>query len=81
MKFKTVTGSLYEIDLPNNRVRRLTGTKAVTNHQNDDGDWQDYLEVSEVKVGVGVFITWRYDIVEGDTIARNTLTSDVAEII
>jgi len=58
MIFKTATGSTYEIDETNKRVRRLSGVKAATARQGKDGDWRPYVDITEVKVGSPVMIFW-----------------------
>ena len=42
MIFRTQSGSTYEIELENKRIRRLDGKKAATSRQGKDGEWKTY---------------------------------------
>jgi len=74
MKFKTVTGSIYEVD--GMRVRRLTGAKDPTPRQGEDGEWKDCLEMSNISIGQSVIFGWRLE--EG--LLKSTATSYVVAI-
>ena len=41
--FQTATGSLYELDAGQRRVRRVTESRAATSYQGADGAWRPYL--------------------------------------
>ena len=58
MKFKTESGSWYEADTENNRVRRLSGDKDPTPRQGKDGEWRSYETISPPIVGEIVVIIW-----------------------
>ena len=40
--FATESGSLYELDPANRRVRRISGERAPTPRQGTDGEWKTY---------------------------------------
>jgi hypothetical protein len=60
LTFKTATGSTYEVDRENKRVRRVVpGTSGpCKNDRIGKGEWLDYLSLSEVALGVNVIIVW-----------------------
>jgi hypothetical protein len=72
MIFYTESGSIYELDKPNNRIRRLEGVVNPTPRQGPDGEWKTFEHCSPVRKGKGVLIQW-----EG---VRSTLTSPVKTI-
>ncbi len=82
MIFRTHSGSTYEIDHPGSRIRRLVGRAEKTLRQTQDGVWQPFVSVSEVRVGLPVFIKWPDGTLpaprEGCT--PGTMTSFVEEI-
>lgn len=75
MLFKT-TFSAYEINLEQSKIRRLNGAVDPTPRQGQDGVWKEYLEVSSIKKGHPVLITWKIE----DEVRRVTETSPVVEI-
>lgn len=72
MIFHTLSGSTYELDKSNNRVRRLNGTQDPTPRQGSDGEWKTFESCSDVKEDSSVIFHW-----EG---GRCTLTSTVLSI-
>jgi len=64
MKFKTLTGSTYEIDLTNKKIRRVSGLNDPTQRQGADGDWRNYDEVipSPIEIDKSVVIYWGKDV-------------------
>lgn len=80
IKFETISGSLYEVDQENCRVRRLVGVKDPTPRQGADGDWREYADITDIAPGLAVMITWRFDVEPEAVWARSTLTSNVKEI-
>lgn len=59
MTFTTISGSKYEIDLDSNRIRRLFGIKDPTPRQGIDGEWRQYLSITEIKVGDPIIVVWK----------------------
>jgi len=81
MKFKTFSGSVYELDLNNKRIRRLNGNKAPTERQGADGEWKTYASLlNEPQVDKSLVIVWKVDIVDEEQILRTTETSYIKEI-
>ena len=78
MIFKTISGSAYEVDETNNRVRRLYGNKAPTKLQSADGEWKEFSHMTEVVVGKQVLFIWK-EAAEG-YIMPATTTNLVKEI-
>ena len=58
MKFRTESGSTYEVDVENKRVRRLAGTNPATSRQGKDGDWRDFIAATPISVGLPVLFIW-----------------------
>lgn len=56
IKFSTQTGSLYELDAPNKRVRRLQGTHEPTPRQGEDGEFREYFS-AEI-ISQGLLLVW-----------------------
>lgn len=61
MVIRTESGSLYEIDVPGSRIRRLRGTAPGTARVGNDGDWRAYAETSPPTVGHSLAIIWAAD--------------------
>lgn len=80
MKFETASGSLYEVDEENKRVRRLIGVQDPTPRQGSDGEWREYLDRTEIVVGQIALFVW--EIVNEDLLsAKSTHTSPVKRIL
>jgi len=77
-QIKTESGSTYELDLENSKIRRLSGTHEPTARQGQDGQWRSYLDITEPEVGPSLFICWSYDEASGR--AESTMTSSVTAI-
>ena len=58
MKIVTETGSTYEIDVANKRIRRLTGKGNPTPRVGKDGKWREYNSIGPVKEGLRLAIVW-----------------------
>lgn len=72
MIFKTMN-SAYEVDLENNRVRRLHGKDAPTPRQGADGDWREFVQVIGLQEkSDGVIFVW--------SPGKITQTSPIVEI-
>jgi hypothetical protein len=57
MKFQTTTGSLYEVDAVQQKVRRLSGVKDPQPRQGKDGEWRAYVDL-QLKEGKCAVIFW-----------------------
>jgi hypothetical protein len=73
MTFKTQSGSVYEVDHAQSRVRRLSGTHDPTNSQGADGEWRQYYSAL-VELGYSAYFQWNKDD------SKATITSPVVEI-
>lgn len=73
MKITTLTGSIYEIDLDNKKVRRIFGNHPPSMRQAKDGMWQTYHGISTPTIGLSLLILW-------DNGGKCTQTSNVKEI-
>jgi hypothetical protein len=78
MIFKTESGSTYEVDQENKRVRRLYGATVPTKLQSADGEWKEYAYMNDVIVGRYVVFLWK-EPVEGFAVPT-TRTNVVVEI-
>lgn len=81
--FTTETGSTYEYDLINNRIRKSAGNTSTTTLRLRDG-WKDFDSLSAVEIGKEVCIVWSKNVqlLEGspkDSIP-STITSRVVSI-
>lgn len=70
-RFLTESGSIYEVDEENRRVRRLTGEHEPTPRQGPDGQWKDFLSYDDIHIGL--MFVWEFD----GPIAKTTVTSRV----
>lgn len=73
MKFKTVSGSSYEVDLWNRRCRRLEGKGPPTPRQSQDMVWKDYVSISLPTKGARTLFVWNEN-------GHATATGEVVEI-
>lgn len=78
MKFRTVSGSIYEIEQENNRIRRLSGTIAPTERQGSDGEWKEYMYATVLTLNKPLIITWK---INEDGSLNSTITSLVKELL
>lgn len=82
MIFRTISGSSYEIDQENKKVRRLYGKLPSTDRQGQDGEWKSYKDLSDLTIGKPVVIVWDYATEDsGDILAKSTVTSLLLEIV
>lgn len=60
MRFTTESKSVYEVDLANKRMRRLSGEKDPTPRSGKDGEWKafEYIFPEKVEVGKSVIFGW-----------------------
>ncbi len=58
IRFETASGSTYELDEKNRKIRRVTGMKTPQPRQGRDGDWKPYAAVTEVRIGYPMIISW-----------------------
>lgn len=86
MIFITETGSIYEVNITERKIRRCTNLngRAASGRQGDN-EWRPYCSLSEIKVGDAVLITWdktTTPLLEGspDFAVPATITSLVVEV-
>lgn len=58
MKFETISGSVYEVDLEQKRCRRLIGTKNPQPRQGPDGQWKSFEAILGPEVGENCIFFW-----------------------
>ena len=84
MKFRTYTGSVYEVDQQGKRIRRLTGKNEPTSRQGKDNEWRAYNDLI-LNVGRSAWIFWdpkTTPLLDGSLGGSpTTVTSEVIEII
>ena len=61
ISFTTESGSVYQVDPIQSRVRRLEGNASPLPRQGKDGEWKEYWTISEIEVGLPVCIIWDPD--------------------
>jgi hypothetical protein len=90
MKFVTVSGSMYEVDLAEKKCRRLVGVNDPKPRQGKDGEWKTFHDIApEVPVkGSPVLFMWdpsTTPLLEGtpkdESALPGTMTSFVVDII
>jgi hypothetical protein len=90
MMFVTKSGSTYEVDQVDKRVRRLNGVDQPTPRMGKDGEWRSYEDIMGLQVGSSVVIMWSpqdtpplpdTSVEEGGAIMPITQTSVVEQII
>lgn len=81
IKFKTETGSIYEVDVEENKARRLSGVKDPTRHQKKDGEWKSFDFCSPIAVDKQVIFNWGCEPIGNMILIENTITSRVSEIL
>lgn len=74
--YATSSGSVYQVDYTNKRVRRLQGNGPATDRQGPDGQWKSFEDVVETSDGALGFV-WRVDTEPGRVVFRSTVTSPV----
>lgn len=89
MVLRTESGSIYEVDRKNRRVRRLTGERNPTPKVGKDGEWKAYADIqpNPPEVGVPLLIVWEVpNVTKSDMVGLvnievpTTLTSVVVAI-
>lgn len=82
MIFVTASGSTYEYDEQNKRVRRLNGKTDITPRMGKDGEWRSVASIL-VQEGSSAFILWTQycDPPPADGTFPTTVTSKVVEIL
>lgn len=60
MRFTTESKSVYEVDLANKRMRRLSGEKDPTPRSGKDGEWKvfEYIFPEKLEIGKNVIFGW-----------------------
>lgn len=58
MKFKTESGSEYEVNADDKKIRRLFGKVKPTDRQGADGEWKKYEDISDIVVGRSVIVVY-----------------------
>jgi hypothetical protein len=80
LTFRTVGGSIYEVEYATNKVRRLSNSaRAPTPRQGPDGEWREAMGIHPEQpiVGLPVLIHWKMN--EDDSM-NCTQTSIVTEV-
>ena len=86
MKFTTASGSTYEVDVDNKRVRRVSNNKNTQPTLRQGNDWRDYEYITDIVIGKPVMIFWNKSntpLLEGSPEASTpaTTTSLVSSLI
>lgn len=82
--FLTESGSVYQVDRPLRRIRRVSGKSAATRRfgGTEDGAWRTYVEISDVELGQRVWVSWERDPrPDEERMKHNTVTSRVVNIV
>ena len=83
VKFWTESGSVYELDVALQRVRRVRGDLQPTPRQGEDGEWRTFDTVfpTPIEVGASVLFIWGYYQRGASAVARSTMTSRVLGVV
>jgi len=81
--FKTISGSIYELNQEEKKIRRLYGLSTGSKRTGQDGEWKQYEDIlpDNIIPGRQVIIIWSADKVNGESVLRATETSLVKEIV
>lgn len=83
MKFFTETGSIYQIDTANKKIRRLSGTRPATSRIGEN-EWKKYLSIADLSLDRSAIIVWGDDVtpLDPDSILalKTTITSKIVSI-
>lgn len=72
--FSTISGSIYQVDEENKRIRRITGKTPPHRTFAPDGKWKPFEEITFIEVGLSACIKWP------EAVGGSTITSVVREI-
>lgn len=78
LRFLTESGSIYEIDHTERKVRRVSGKGPGTPRVGTDGSWRTFMDLNQPTVGNAVLIQWRLNPDSGAL--ETTLTSAVQRV-
>lgn len=70
--------SIYEVS--DGRIRRLMGAFDPQPRQGPDGEWKEFLTISEPTLGQPVTIVWRIVEKDGNLVAESTITGPVTHV-
>jgi hypothetical protein len=79
LQFKTISGSVYEVDQDNRKIRRLYGNLEPTKRQGNDNEWKEYETITPIEVGSAVIIGWKVLLDNNEFLIQSTMTSLVLE--
>ena len=74
---KTESGSLYEIDEENKKIRRIYGTLVPTSRFKTDGEWVKYESINNIRLHHSLVIIWALDKKLPATITSPIIDTDV----
>ncbi len=83
MTFTTASGSVYQVDTEDKRIRQIKGRMSERVNRNGNGQWVDFTEI-DVRAGRSAFIVWPRDVaaIDGREDATEiTTTSRVVSIV
>jgi hypothetical protein len=82
--FETKSGSIYEVNEEEKKIRRLSGTNQPTERQGQDGEWKVYESLCSSSFGLlkeeePAVIVWGFDELgnNGSGILKTTVTSPI----
>jgi hypothetical protein len=75
MWFETLSGSVYEVNSEEKKIRRLTGRVSATKRQGQDGEWREYQQAI-VRLNQSVMIVWG----SANGVLQTTITNIVKKI-
>ena len=80
MTFTTASGSVYQVDTEDKRIRQIKGRTSERVNRNGNGQWVDFTEI-DVRAGRSALIVWPRDVAAIDGCTDITVTSRVVSIV
>lgn len=78
--FSTETGSEYELNLTEKKIRRLTGTHGPTPRQGQDGEWRTFSAIGPEVPCLGQTLLIEWGVQNEDGSEQCTVTSPVTSV-
>jgi len=79
--FRTESSSMYEVNIDERKIRRLHGANPATNRLGHDGEWKEFLNISELEIGESVVITWSISNEQEEFRLKTTVTSPIIDFV
>lgn len=75
LRVLTASGSIYEIDQYESKIRRVSGSTPGTQRVGQDGEWRTFMDMV---IGETLFIVWRQN--PETLVLETTVTSPIERV-